>query len=372
MDSIFMQHAIGQSAYARFVAPPNPWVGCVVVKDDHVIGSGYTQPPGGAHAEIQALSSAGSAAAGATVYVTLEPCSHVGRTGPCTDALIAADVSRVVVGIEDPDPNVAGQGIERLRKAGIRVDVGVCSDQISEDLAAYLHHRRTGKAYALLKVATSLDGRTASADGQSQWITSEAARQDTHWLRDQSQAILVGSGTALADRPSLTIRHHQRKSAKAPLRVLLDRRGRVPATGPLFDQTLAPTLVITSKTAPQNRVDEWEKTGAEVVRMDEKHPEAIFHLLGKRGILQVLIEGGATLSHQLIQWNAIDKLTLYFGPKLLGQHAIPLLSGPSPSTLADAPNWTLINTQTFNNDIRLDYLPLTASGKWTKMQNSST
>src|SRR5215211_5822293 len=241
-----MARAVALAAGVRRRTAPNPWVGAVVARDGVVVGEGATEPPGGPHAEVVALRAAREAARGATVYVTLEPCVHHGRTPPCGDALIAAGVARVVVAAEDPDPRVAGEGIARLRAAGIDVTRGPRADAVVRQLAPYLHHRRTGRAFCLLKTATSVDGRTAAADGSSQWITGPIARADAHGLRADSQAIVVGAGTALADRPALTVRDIDPPVRVPPARVLLDARGRVPAAGPLFDTALAPTLVLTT------------------------------------------------------------------------------------------------------------------------------
>ena len=242
----------------------------------------------------------GSTASGATAVVTLEPCAHHGRTGPCADALIAAGVRRVVVAIEDPDPNVAGAGVRRLRDAGVEVEVGVGADAATRLLSPYLFHRRTGRPYVVAKLGTSLDGKIAAADGSSQWITSPESRADAHELRADGQAIMIGSGTALADRPSLTVRGVALEPRVAPQRVLLDGRGRVPATGPLFDTTLAPTLVITTEAAPSGAVDAWCAAGAKVavvapgarggVDLDDA-----FAVLAREGAMQVLVEGGGAL-----------------------------------------------------------------------------
>src|SRR4051794_35853104 len=244
-DEQLMAQAAQLAERVRRRTPPNPWVGAVVVADGTIVGRGATEPPGQRHAEIVALDEAAGAARGAILYTTLEPCSHHGRTGPCVDAILAAGVARVVVAVEDPDLEVAGQGIARLRAGGVPVDVGVGSARVLDHLAPYLHHRRTGRAFCLVKTALTVDGRTAAADGSSQWITGPAARADAHALRADSQAVVVGAGTARADRPSLTVRDVNPPVQDAPLRVVLDARGRVPATGPLFDADLAPTLVIT-------------------------------------------------------------------------------------------------------------------------------
>jgi diaminohydroxyphosphoribosylaminopyrimidine deaminase/5-amino-6-(5-phosphoribosylamino)uracil reductase len=267
-DERLLRRALELGSLGRRRTAPNPWVGCVLVDgDDTVVGEGTTEPPGSRHAEIVALAAAGDRARGGTAYVTLEPCAHHGRTPPCTDALVASGVARVVVGITDPDPNVAGRGLEDLRARGI--DAVVAPDtvgaEVRRSLAPYLHHRRTGRAFCVLKTATSLDGRTAAADGTSQWITGPEARADAHELRADSQAIVVGAGTALADRPALTVREAGPPPLeRPPLRVLLDARGRVPAAGPLFEVARAPTLVVTTERAPSAAVDAWRAAGAKV------------------------------------------------------------------------------------------------------------
>src|SRR3954469_11274836 len=205
-DEELMDRAIAAAAMARRISSPNPWVGAAIGVANGVIG-GSTQLPGGPHAEIMALRDAGEQARGATLYSTLEPCNHTGRTGPCTEAIIVAGVSRVVVGIEDPDPLVAGTGIARLRAAGVEVTVGVRADEVRRQLAPYIKHRTTGRPYVVLKLAATLDGRTAAPDGTSQWITGTVARTGAHELRAESDAILVGAGTVRADDPSLTVRH---------------------------------------------------------------------------------------------------------------------------------------------------------------------
>src|SRR6184192_119629 len=215
-----MRRALDLAASVRSSASPNPWVGSVIEPGGF---EGATQPPGGPHAEIVALQQAGEAARGATLVVTLEPCAHHGRTPPCVDAILAAGVARVVVGIEDPDPNVRGRGIARLREEGVEVEVGVCAAEVRAQLAPYLKHRNTGRPWVVLKLAASADGRTAAPDGSSRWITGEAARADAHRLRAESDAVIVGAATVRADDPSLTVRL---ADGPDPLRVVLGRAPR--------------------------------------------------------------------------------------------------------------------------------------------------
>src|SRR5256885_12437814 len=233
-----MAEAVALGERGRLTAAPNPWVGCVVVAaDGRVAGRGFHHRAGEPHAEVHALREAGDRARGATVYVTLEPCAHQGRTPPCAPALVEAGVRRVVVAVLDPDERVAGRGIRLLAAAGVAVEVGVGAEPAARSLGPYLRHRRTGRPLCLLKTAASLDGRTAAADGASQWITGPEARADAHRLRAESGAVVVGAGTALADRPSLTFRgvdFGEAPTPAPPLRVLLDAAGRVPAARPLL------------------------------------------------------------------------------------------------------------------------------------------
>jgi diaminohydroxyphosphoribosylaminopyrimidine deaminase/5-amino-6-(5-phosphoribosylamino)uracil reductase len=346
---------------------PNPWVGCVLVRHGDIVGEGASEPPGGRHAEAQALDVAGARAAGSTAYVTLEPCSHHGRTPPCADALIEAGVARVVVAMADPDPRVSGEGIERLRAAGITVDVGLDEAGAEADLAPYLHHRRTGRAYALVKTALSLDGRVAAADGTSRWITGEAARADVHRLRADSQAVIVGSGTALADRPTLTARPVDATIERQPLRVLLDARGRVPAEGPLFDPVAAPTLVFTSAASSDDVRGRWAAAGAKVEVLPTAPTggvelRAVLERLGDEGVLQAMFEGGPTVHGALLRDRLADRVVAYVAGAVLGPDGRPGFTAPTPVTLADAPRLRLLEARALGDDVRLDYLPAVSGG----------
>jgi diaminohydroxyphosphoribosylaminopyrimidine deaminase/5-amino-6-(5-phosphoribosylamino)uracil reductase len=351
-DDELMQRAIEVARGARRRTAPWPAVGCVLAHDGEVIAEGATGPwPQGPHAEVAALRVAGERARGATAYVTLEPCDHHGNTPPCTNALVDAGVARVVVAVGDPDERVAGRGYARLTAAGVEVVSGVEHDAAAHDLAPYLHHRSTGRAYVVAKVATSLDGRVAAADGSSQWITSEAARADAHELRADSQAIVVGSGTALADRPALTVRDVAEPPMRPPLRVLLDGRGRVPARGPLFDTALAPTLVITTDDADPHAVDAWRAAGAKVEVVARHDLDAAWAVLGREGVLQALVEGGGTLLGAVRP----QRLVVYVAPTLLGTRGAPAFATPGPDTIGDAARYTLTGVTRLDPDVRLDY-----------------
>ena len=361
-DGRLMARALELADAVRRRTPPNPWVGCVIVRDGEIVGEGATEPPGGPHAEVLALRAAGERARGATVYTTLEPCSHHGRTGPCADALLAAAVGRVIVAVEDPDAEVRGTGVDRLRAAGITVDVGMLERDVAHSLAPYLHHRRTGRAFCVLKSATSLDGRVAAADGSSQWITGEEARADSHALRADSQAVVVGAGTALADRPSLTARKVDPPVERQPERVLLDARGRVPAEGPLFETFVTPTLVMTTDVADPAAVDAWRAAGAKV-EMVPAAPggvdlAAVLALLGRDGVLQALVEGGAAVHGALLAQGLADRLVTYVAGVSLGTDARPSLDWAGPATLADAPRFELVGADVLGGDVRLEHRPM--------------
>ncbi len=360
-DTAAMARALGLGEEGRRMSAPNPWVGCVVVRDGAVVGEGYHHRAGEPHAEAHALRMAGGRTRGATAYVTLEPCAHHGRTPPCVDELVRAGVSRVVVAVCDPDARVSGRGVDELRSAGIRVDVGVGAAAAAESLAPYLHQRRTGRAYCVLKAAVSLDGRTAAADGSACWITGPAARTDAHLLRAESQAVVVGAETALADAPALTVRDVQPPPDRQPLRVLLDARGRVPAAGPLFDTTRAPTLVVTTAAADPGTVAAWRAAGADVGVVPPVQGgvdlRAALEMLGRRGVLQALVEGGATVLGALVRAELADRLVLYVGARTLGDAGRPLLAGPGPRTIAEAGQWRLLSVRRVGNDVRLEYEP---------------
>jgi diaminohydroxyphosphoribosylaminopyrimidine deaminase/5-amino-6-(5-phosphoribosylamino)uracil reductase len=356
-----MAQALNLGEQGRRTSAPNPWVGCVVVRDGAVVGQGFHRLAGEPHAEGHALCRAGELARGATAYVTLEPCAHHGRTPPCVDGLVRAGVSRVVVAVLDPDPRVAGRGVQNLRSAGIQVDVGTGAEAAAASLAPYLHQRRTGRAYCVLKAAVSMDGRTAAADGSARWITGPAARADTHELRAASQAVIVGAGTALADNPTLTARDVTPPPERQPLRVLLDARGRVPATSPLFDLTLAPTLVVTTAHADPNAVAAWRTAGADVAVVASSDGGvdlyATLEELGSRGVLQALVEGGPTLLGSFVRAGLAERLVLYVGPRTLSQAGLPLLAGPGAQTIAEAGRWRLLDVQRLGEDVRLEYAP---------------
>jgi diaminohydroxyphosphoribosylaminopyrimidine deaminase / 5-amino-6-(5-phosphoribosylamino)uracil reductase len=359
-DEAWMARAVALAEGGRGTASPNPMVGAVLVRDGRVVGEGFHRAAGLAHAEALALAAAGELAAGATCYVTLEPCAHHGRTPPCADALVAAGVTRVVAAVPDPDPRVGGAGLARLLAAGVTVEVGVGGEAAAEQNAAYLTHRRLGRPRITLKAAASLDGKLAAPDGTSQWITGPAARADAHRLRAEADAVCVGAGTALADDPRLTVRLPG-WSGRQPLRVLVDAAGRVGAIGHLFDGE-AETLVATTPAVPAAAVDAWKAAGAEVL-MCEPDPTGqlvdlhdLARALGERGVLELLVEGGPRLQASLWAAGLADRLVWYLAPLAIGG-AAPGLLGTGAATLADARRLRLASVDHLGDDLRVVAFP---------------
>jgi len=293
---------------------------------------------------------------GSTFYVTLEPCHHHGRTPPCDKELVRRGAARVVVAVVDPDYRVNGEGNKYLQDNGITLTVGVCNDQAQDSLRSYLHHRKTHKPLVILKIAMSLDGSIACEDGSSKWITGPAARKHAHDLRARSQAILVGSGTALIDNPNLTVR--DAPVITTPLRVVLDSLGRV-LTGNLMDTSQSPTLIYTSDKAPQTSLETWKKAGVEykIIRHDERGLilEDILADLGTRGILQLLVEGGGKLQSNFIIQDLVDSLVIYRGSCMIGNNGKPWARGDFASTMEKVKFWKLHNLTQLENDVYAEY-----------------
>lgn len=321
-DLAVMRRALELAAAVRAQTSPNPWVGCVVVSVDGRRFEGATQPPGGPHAEAVALAGAGEAARGATLFTTLEPCAHHGRTPPCARAIADAGVARVVIGVKDPDPNVAGRGVDGLRRSGVEVIEGVAHGEVAESLAPYLKHRRTGRPWVVLKLAATLDGRIAAPDGSSKWITGEAARADVQRLRAESDAVLVGAGTVRADDPQLTVRSEPVPEHQ-PLRVVL---GRAPEGARVL-----PAI---------------EAAGDIAELLDE---------LGGKGVLQLLVEGGARVAHEFHAAGLVDRYVLYFAPALFGgDDALSMFRGAGAAQVGELWRGRLVSVRQVGDDIRVD------------------
>ena len=353
-DHAFMARALALTARGRDTATPNPNVACVLVKDGRVIGEGVHVRAGEPHAEALALAACNGSAHGATAYVTLEPCAHQGRTPPCADALVAARVARVVAALEDPNPIVHGRGANRLRDAGIRVDVGLMAAQAEEAHRGFLHRMRLGRPWMRIKSAASLDGRIALANGASQWITGEAARRDVHALRARSCAMLTGIGTVLRDDPELTVRHVP--CDRQPRRVLIDSRLDLPVTARLLKGE-PPILFTVSTDAAKRKA--LQDRGVEVVDapVDPSKPgktdlAAIARELGARGFNEVTVETGGKLNGSLLAAGVIDEIVLYVAPMLLGDSAQGLFALPELTALEAAPKLKIVDVRAVGDDWR--------------------
>ncbi|MDG1264705.1 MAG: bifunctional diaminohydroxyphosphoribosylaminopyrimidine deaminase/5-amino-6-(5-phosphoribosylamino)uracil reductase RibD [Ilumatobacter sp.] len=319
-DDKLMQEALAAAESARLLAAPNPWVGAAIESPSGSFHLGATEAPGGDHAEIVALRSAGYDAQGSTLATTLEPCSHVGRTGACVEAIIKAGVSRVVVGVIDPDQQVDGTGVDRLRAAGIDVVVGIRAIEAAEQLAPYLHHRRTGRPYVVVKLAATVDGRTAAPDASSKWITGVEARTDGHRLRAESQAILVGSGTIRSDDPALTTR-------------MVD--------GP------NPRRIVLGSAPPDARVHPCLEWRGEI--------GGLLDLLGQEGVLQLMIEGGPNTIAQFHAEHLVNRYVLYLAPAIFGGNdAKPMFSGDGAPTIETLSRGRFVGMRHVGADLRLD------------------
>ena len=380
-DREFLERALALARRGLFTTHPNPRVGCVLVRGGEIVGEGWHRRAGEAHAEVCALRSAGPRARGATAYVSLEPCCHQGRTPPCTTALIEAGVTRVVAAVRDPDPRVAGRGFERLRAAGVEAaatDYPEIARAAADLNAGFFRRAAAGRPFVRVKLAASLDGRTALPDGTSQWITGEAARRDVQRWRAQASALLTGSGTVLADDPRLTIRPAEldRKDtgagAEAPpdperlLRVVLDSRLRTPPGGALFASP-APVLVTTGSEAAARsaRATRLRAAGAEVLAVGNAGtgaggagPEradlpALLRLLGEREINEVLVECGPTLAGDLLEGGLVDELLLYLAPTLLGSGSRPLVELPAPADMASRAALRILASDPVGGDVRV-------------------
>lgn len=333
---------------------PNPAVGCVIVKDGRIVGRGWTQPGGRPHAEVVALAQAGEAARGATAYVTFEPCAHHGKTPPCADALVAAGIARVVVALIDPDPRVNGQGIALLRGAGVEVVEGVLTEAARADQAGFLSRVTAGRPAVTLKLASSFDGRIATASGESQWITGPAARREVHALRMRHDAVMIGAGTARADDPALTVRGIG--AARQPVRVVLSRALDLPQGGQLAASARdVPLWLVHGKDADPGLVAAWRALGAELLPVSVAHgqidPAAALAALGERGLTRVFCEGGGALAASLLAAGLVDTLIGFTAGLALGAEGRPAISALGVASLAEAPHFTLAQIRAVGGDV---------------------
>lgn len=341
---------------------PNPAVGCVIVREGRVVGRGWTQPSGRPHAETEALARAGDRARGGTAYVSLEPCSHHGKTPPCAEALIKAGVSRVVAAIKDQDPRVSGRGLARLREAGIDVKLGVMPEAAAELNAGFLKLIREGRPLVTWKTATTLDGKIATHTGESQWITSEAARERAHLMRACHDAVAVGVGTALADDPDLTCRLPGLEPA-SPIRVVIDGRLRLPLTSRLVATAeQVPTWFITRTDAPEERRDMLLRVGVDVILVgpgEGDRPDLLQGLreLGQRGITRLLVEGGSQLVAALLRDNLVDRVAWFRAPMMFGGDGLPTSAAFGVDEIKDAPHFERVSVLPCGIDTLETYVP---------------
>ncbi len=351
-----MRAALRQARLALGLSSPNPAVGAVVVRGGTVVGRGHTQPPGGAHAEVVALAQAGEHARGATLYVTLEPCAHFGRTPPCTDAVLRAGVARVVAAMEDPHAIVAGRGFSRLREAGVAVDVGVCEAAARAHLEAYVKHVGSGMPFGLLKCALTLDGKIATRTGDSRWVSGEESRRWVHRIRQEMDAVAVGVRTVLRDDPRLTVRLPRKR--RDPIRVVLDSQARTPTDARLFEPG-GPVLIACTERAPSERTRALENRGATVLVLPEAdgHVDvgALFAALGARGITSVLVEGGGEVAASALAAGAIDKVLFFLAPRLVGGRDAPTpVEGLGAATMAEALSLERLRVRRSGADVAIE------------------
>lgn len=351
-DYRFMALALRLAERGLYTTSPNPRVGCVIVVDGGIVGEGWHERAGEPHAEINALRQAGGAAQGATAYVTLEPCSHHGRTPPCADALAAAGVARVVTAMEDPNPLVAGAGLRRLREAGIRVESGLLQAEAAELNLGFVSRMTRGRPWIRIKTASSLDGKTALEDGTSFWITGDDARRDGHHFRARSCAVLTGLGTILADDPQMTVRAVE--TSRQPLRVVVDSALRMPSSARIL---AGGNILVAGAFDDRPRIARLEDAGAEVVLLPGANGRvdlaALAAELGRRGMNEVLVESGATLNGALLQAGLVDELLMYFAPSLMGDRARGLFALPALAALADQHRLHIRDAARVGDDLRI-------------------
>lgn len=351
-----MREALRLATNARGRTAPNPLVGAVIVKDGRIVGEGWHRKAGTPHAEVHALAMAGELARGATLYVTLEPCAHYGRTGPCAKAVAEAGVKRAVIALRDPNPLVAGKGIEILQQAGVEVEVGVLEREAAQLNEVFLQWIDTRRPFVLLKAAMSLDGKIATAAGDSQWISGEMSRARVHIWRDEYDAIMAGIGTVLADDPSLTARLPD-GTGRNPVRIIVDSQARTPLDAKVVQDGLARTIIAVTETASAERVEALAAAGADILRAGRGQQvdlDLLMQALGGQEITSVLVEGGGTLSYSLLEAGLVDKVAVFVAPKLLGGcTAKTPVEGAGFQRLSEAVELTELTAESLDGDMLL-------------------
>ncbi len=371
-DDRFMWMALDLARQGRGRTSPNPMVGAVVVKDSEVVGTGFHQAAGQPHAEVIALKKAGEKAKGATLYVNIEPCSHQGRTGPCTEAIIKAGISRVVAAMEDPNPLVSGRGFTRLTETGITVTVGILEQKARRLNEAFIKYMTTGLPFVGIKVAMSMDGKIGTMSGESQWITGEKSRQFVHRLRDSSDAIMVGIHTVLKDNPRLTTRM-EGEGGKDPVKVIVDSTARLPIDARLIESgSQSKTILAVTEKAPEQKCRVLEQKGVEVLVLPSQegwvNVKALLNKLAERELTTILVEGGGNLNYSLLENGLVDKLFLFIAPIIIGGQKSPTaFSGSGIASLTQA--WSVENVEMkqFDRDLLLIGYPV--SGKASEQES---
>ena len=357
LDRRFMALALALAGRGLGNVWPNPAVGCVLVRERHIVGRGWTQPRGRPHAETEALARAGDRAQGATCYTTLEPCAHHGETGPCADALIEAGIARAVVATQDPDPRVAGRGNAMLEAAGIEVEVGCMQDEARALNAGFLSRVEKGRPHVTLKLASTLDGRIGTHTGDSRWITGAAARARGHLLRAQNDAVMVGAASALADDPALTCRLPGMDN-QSPVRVVIDGSARLPASHALIANAGAHPTWIVSTAAPggDGRYAVWRESGAEVIEVAAEADgrpalAAALEALAGRGLTRVLVEGGGRLAASLLTASLVDRIEWFRAPGVIGGDGVPALAALGVERANDMPRFRRVSSTSLGEDV---------------------
>ncbi len=364
-DERFMRLALRLARKGEGMTSPNPMVGAVVVKDRAIVGRGYHHRAGEPHAEVLALRQAGEKAKGATLYLNLEPCDHFGRTPPCTRAILKAGIRRVVAGMKDPNPLVSGRGIKRLREAGVRVEVGICEAACQELNAAFGKGITTRMPWVILKAAVSLDGKAATRSGDSRWISSDASRRRVHRLRRQVDAVMVGVGTVRRDDPLLNIRLPGKKTARQPLRVVIDGRLRIPLASRIVGTAEKfPTLVATTPTASSGKMNRLKKAGMKVLvtrgsRQGRVKLRPLMKKLGALGIQSILLEGGPTLNAGALEERVVDRILLFVAPKIIGGKGAPgMVGGEGVWRMRNARQAQILKVRRIGPDLMIEARPI--------------
>ncbi|MBS4204212.1 bifunctional diaminohydroxyphosphoribosylaminopyrimidine deaminase/5-amino-6-(5-phosphoribosylamino)uracil reductase RibD [Lederbergia citrea] len=360
---MYMKLALEMAEAVVGQTSPNPTVGCVVVKDGIIIGMGAHMKAGDAHAEVNALNDAGDGAKGADLYVTLEPCSHYGKTPPCTDLIIAKQIRNVYIASLDPNPLVSGRGVEKLLQAGINVKTGICEDEAINLNKYFFHYIKTKKPYVTLKTAVTLDGKTAATSGDSKWITSEASRLDVHEYRHKHDAILAGINTIIRDNPHLTTRLP--RGGKNPIRIILDTHLAIPLSSNLLIDKQAPTIIVCGSDADGEKQGKIEQTGATVKRMAQTKIEMsdLLQWLGEEQITSLFVEGGSTVHGSFLESGFFQEIIMYMAPKLLGDSTgFPAFGGAKKSLMAESYPLHFKSVELIGPDLKVVAIPAKCGG----------